>query len=371
MKVDEIYTVLKTAKDAGWLKVDEAALLDALLNERGFFEVYEQKEKDATLWALATMVNVTMDGVKRSAYTKHKIDMVECTLSSSGNITWKAYALDGAVIYLRQKDKDKYIQHGIWSELNKIEVGGKSSVADAWLHTSPDGSFRKVERVEGGWGFIHQVPEQALVDVMLNGADAVERPKRQAEVIQWAKGLVDAGDFVVIDTETTGLHNAYPVQVAVLAADGTVLFDELIKLPEGVRIDPGAARVHGITTEKLEHAPTWDKVAARFWKVVDDKRVVIYNAAYDVPVIQRIQNAYPNVPRPEDLRVAECECAMEMFAQWAGDWNDHHGNYRWVKLTDAAKSEGVPVQDAHSALGDCRMTLGLIKALAAKAETIS
>ena len=45
---------------------------------------------------------------------------------------------------------------------------------------------------------------------------------------------------------------------------------------------------------------------------------------------------------------------MLMYAQFVGEWNPRHGDYRWQRL---------PSGD-HSAIGDCRATLALIHKMA-------
>lgn len=52
-------------------------------------------------------------------------------------------------------------------------------------------------------------------------------------------------------------------------------------------------------------------------------------------------------------------------AEFHGDWNDYHQSYRWQKLTDAVRQMRVTVDaKAHDALGDCLMTLAVIKKMA-------
>ena len=40
------------------------------------------------------------------------------------------------------------------------------------------------------------------------------------------------------------------------------------------------------------------------------------------------------------------------------------GRYRWQKLSAAAQQQGVTVGNGHRALGDCLMTLGVVRAMA-------
>lgn len=55
---------------------------------------------------------------------------------------------------------------------------------------------------------------------------------------------------------------------------------------------------------------------------------------------------------------------MLQYSEYAGEWNAKEGSWKWQKLTTAAFQLGVEVCNAHDALGDVVMTLGVIRALA-------
>jgi len=72
--------------------------------------------------------------------------------------------------------------------------------------------------------------------------------------IQEARALLETNP-VYLDTETTGMHlSAEVIEIGVIDDQANVLFDSLVR-PRG-KIDPAAGRVHGITAEMLEGAPT-------------------------------------------------------------------------------------------------------------------
>ena len=52
---------------------------------------------------------------------------------------------------------------------------------------------------------------------------------------------------------------------------------------------------------------------------------------------------------------------MLQYAKFWGEWDDYRGNYKWQKLIHAARQQGIEVQNAHRALGDCLMTLAVMK----------
>ncbi|MEO1443658.1 MAG: 3'-5' exonuclease, partial [Chloroflexota bacterium] len=91
------------------------------------------------------------------------------------------------------------------------------------------------------------------------------------------------------------------------------------------------------------------------------KNVVIYNAKYDRKMMHRSdeRSALPRVNYKEE---ATYWCAMEHYAEFWGE--KRYGSFTWQKLTAAADQQGVVVENAHDALGDCLMTLGVIRSMA-------
>lgn len=182
----------------------------------------------------------------------------------------------------------------------------------------------------------------------------------RASAIAWAHDLLAADDWVILDSETTGLDAAEFVQLAVIDHTGAVLFDSLLK-PEG-EIEPGAARVHGITAEMVKDAPSFEDVYDEVRDILDGRRVVVYNAPFDWGVwrlAERRVCASRTVPPLWDP-IGSCPwtCAMLPYSRYIGEWNDYRQDYRWQKL---------PAGD-HSALGDCRACLRVIQEMAEAGE---
>ena len=400
MEAKEIYTVLAVAADVGLINFNFDELCKRTLADGHFLQIFDHKREGTSyIWAVADLLEERLEspGAQASAtfpgYKVHMIQNVEKSISKSGNVTWKAFDEDDAVIFLRQAHKGLMMDAGILQQLNYMKVGDVVELeAGAFIHTTEDGDFRKPVIFDGIWKFesIDYAPDDDDIRTMTEAKlrdhqnslcspvpvhDAMdeppdfsvpvpEAPVHQLKAIRWADEMVSEGDFVVLDTETTGL-DGYPVQVAVIGSDGAVLFDELIKPPDGVTMHPKALAVHGITLDSLKDKPEWDVMAKRFKAVVRGKRVVIYNAKFDIGIIKRATDHYNRGVIPWK----SAECAMEQYAEFNGDWNDYRGNFRWVALTEAARALGVRVADAHNALGDCLMTLGVVKALAAKARS--
>jgi DNA polymerase-3 subunit epsilon len=165
------------------------------------------------------------------------------------------------------------------------------------------------------------------------------------------------GDFLVLDTETTGLRWGEVCQVAIIDHTGAVRLNTLVQPMEG--IPDAAARIHGITGDQVADAPCWREVAPTVKQIIQGRDLVVYNAAYDRKMLHCSAEVL-DMDRIEWLAVARWHCAMLAYAAFWGDWNDYHGNYRWQSLTNACRQQKIEVQAAHSALGDCLMTLELV-----------
>ena len=180
---------------------------------------------------------------------------------------------------------------------------------------------------------------------------ATARRRDREEAAAWAREILDDPATVILDTETTGL-NGYLVEIAVTDRRGQVLLDTLVN--PVCEIEAGAAAVHGLTLDVLAGAPTYAELAERLWSVLNGRRVVIYNSAFDCDTIlfnEVLRAARALGPEPRDAVArywkpvrarSRWECAMEMYAAWFGAFDDYHGDYTWQ-----------PLGGGHRALADC------------------
>jgi DNA polymerase-3 subunit epsilon len=191
------------------------------------------------------------------------------------------------------------------------------------------------------------------------GGEILEANKRQAAA--WASNLLAAPDgWCILDTETTGLSPVdQVVEVSVLAPDETVLFNSRVKAD--CPIEPDAEAIHHISKAVLENAPTFEEIWPNLVAAIGSRRVVTYNKKFDARMLYQTGDACGNDISEavrEFFRDRWQRCAMEMYAGFIGKWNAFKGSYRWQPL---------PGGD-HSALGDCRATLAVIKEMAKAVE---
>lgn len=182
----------------------------------------------------------------------------------------------------------------------------------------------------------------------------------KARAAAWARQVLAEPDkYVILDTETTGLDSsAEVVQVAVIDPRGEVLLDTLVR-PVGT-IPEAASRIHGITYKDVADAPGFADVLPQLQTACRGRTVIIYNADYDTRLLWQSAKAAGGQELCLDARAATgvCNCAMHWYAQWVGEIGQY-GDYRWQRL---------PGGD-HSALGDCRATLEVLKRMAGEGES--
>ena len=173
----------------------------------------------------------------------------------------------------------------------------------------------------------------------------------QRESIVWARRILKRrNDYVIVDTETTGLGEADEIiQLAAIDPSGNILFDSNICPSRQTQISHGATAIHGLTMEMLRDCPRFSDLAIPLRKALGVKLIVTYNALFDARLYLQsylIAGGY--------LTKQDWECAMHWYAKYVGEWNYYHNDYKWQKLAGGD----------HTALGDCFATLRLIEKMA-------
>lgn len=169
----------------------------------------------------------------------------------------------------------------------------------------------------------------------------------------------------ILDTETTGLDDsAEIVEISIIDQNGSVVLDTLVKPLNPIPAEVTA--IHGITNDMVANAPSWAAIHDRVLSILTSKPLVIYNADYDLRMLAQTAKLYG---LRDSLNGLSAGCAMSAYAEFYGEWNETRGDYRWQRLANAARQQGVVVDGkAHRALADVKMTLGIIKAMARSGE---
>jgi DNA polymerase-3 subunit epsilon len=166
----------------------------------------------------------------------------------------------------------------------------------------------------------------------------------------WARSLLESRDWVLLDTETTGISSQDEiVQIAVMAPDGAALLNTLICPTRPIPLE--STQIHGITDADVQDAPLFPEIFDRLKEITAGKRIIVYNASFDVRLIRQTLAKYDkSFSGIEDEQV---ECAMLQYSAWFGElWPN--GGYKWQRLRGGD----------HTALGDCRATLAVIRKMA-------
>jgi DNA polymerase III epsilon subunit-like protein len=149
---------------------------------------------------------------------------------------------------------------------------------------------------------------------------------------------------VYLDTETTGIGaNAEIVEISIVDADGEVLVDTLVKPHRRIPMD--AVRIHGITDQMVQSAPSWMLVWPNVEKILHDRVVGIYNAEFDLRMMRQNNQLYELVWRYPARKVF---CIMKMYAEF-------YGSGRWQTLENAGLQCGIPLPNSHRALDDTKL----------------
>ena len=174
------------------------------------------------------------------------------------------------------------------------------------------------------------------------------------------KQVIGSGDYVILDTETTGLRDAEIIQIAIISSNGEVLLDTLIKPIRPIPQD--AIRIHGITNEMVA-----DKLGIMYFydqirQLLSGRNVIVFNVAYDKQILyDSLQIA--NIQEVNWDQESKWFCAMEAFSELKGEWNAKSKSYKWQSLSKACDYYNLPIIDAHNALGDCLLTLQVCKSM--------
>ncbi len=166
--------------------------------------------------------------------------------------------------------------------------------------------------------------------------------------VDWAKSVLADSQAIILCTKTTGHDSASEViQLVIMRVDGTVLLDQLIH--SQAPIPDEASMLHHITNQTVTGQPAWPELHDQVEQILQAASLVImYNAESETRFLTQTARRY-NLTLPH----FQANCAMELYAQYYGEWSDYYNAFRWQKLVGG-----------QSALADSQAILGLLREMA-------
>ena len=199
-------------------------------------------------------------------------------------------------------------------------------------------------------------------------------PDDRAKAIERAQKYIER-DPLFLDTETTGLSGMHEIcEIAIVNLAGDVLINTLVRPTR--MIDHQTSQIHGITNEMVKDASMFCDILPRLEQILRGREVIVYNVEFDQDKLWRsaVANgcgfgmednpawwmAYPTGEETRGgIRVYKSpwHCAMELYAQYYGDWNVGTSSYRWQRLSSAALQCGIDLPlGIHRAFNDAELT---------------
>lgn len=189
------------------------------------------------------------------------------------------------------------------------------------------------------------VPEGRITLIRMDGTDA---------------DVLAANDYVVFDTETTGLnHNTDKViEMSLLKVSGGKIVDEYCTLvnPE-MHIPSRSTKIHGICDDDVKDAPHYDEVGGQMVDFLGNCLIVGHNVKFDLGFLGGLLE---NVVLPEDLTWRYVDTIPMAKAAYPG-MEDY-------KLQTLVKTLGIETAGAHRAHADTLATRELFELCRARLE---
>jgi len=290
------------------------------------------------------------------------ISMRRGVTSNSNSPMWRCVCRDGERVNIfkhTDPKKNTYtLFHEWWPEMDGLVMDQviefKEHPIGVIMRRTSDGKF---------WDPVEVGPRDGDPDpVFTPDADMFKEKSKN-----WARNVsaVQLLDWVIVwDTETTGVGTDDEiVSIAACNPLGDRLLDLRIRPEHPERLlegDPSPASITGITPESLAKCPTFPQVYSQIKQVLDGQIWVIYNSGFDTKMLDQVCIRHGLTP----ITPLGVNDAMEMFAEWNGEWNPVYRKFVPKTLTVAAETMGIIADNAHDALADVLTTVALVRALA-------
>ena len=177
----------------------------------------------------------------------------------------------------------------------------------------------------------------------------------------FSKNIKDIHDYVIIDTETTGLNGKYD-QIIELSAikyinnEPVEIFETLIK--PTCHIPYVTTKVHGITDDMVKDAPTIEEVLDDFEQFIEDLPLVGHNLLFDLTFIHYAGSTL--------LQNRKLYCTYRLASKLISKPYSVANH----KLQTLCQYFDISIENHHRAYADCYMTGQLFQHLQALSPTM-
>ena len=183
---------------------------------------------------------------------------------------------------------------------------------------------------------------------MPNLADRAGVFRRRSEVARPAA-------YVVFDSETTGtdprVDEIVSLAVARLDGDGVETGRYVRLVRPSQLIPPEATEVHGIDAVDVADAPRFGEIAGEVLELLDGAVFVAHNASFDLAMLKSELARAGAEYEPTGIA-----CTLDAFRLLEPMADDH-------RLGSICARRGIPLDEAHDALGDVLATVELLRVL--------
>jgi DNA polymerase-3 subunit epsilon len=176
-------------------------------------------------------------------------------------------------------------------------------------------------------------------------------PRPSDETEELLRTPLELLEFVVFDSETTGLHPSQGDKIVSLSAvrirrgklQYADIFDTMVN--PGRNIPSESIKFHGITEEMAQDAPTLEQIYPKFVEYVSSAVLVAHSAGFDKKFLDMAAAQY-GMLRVDNPILDTLFLSVGIHK----DLSEGHS------LDDIAKRLGVKTEDRHSSLSDCYTT---------------
>ena len=161
-------------------------------------------------------------------------------------------------------------------------------------------------------------------------------------------------DFVILDTETTGLsRDDEVIELAIVDMSGKILYHSLFA--PTVEVNPNASRVNGYTKENLKNEKKFKDEWEKIKQAIGYRTVLGHNVDFDQRLVEQTLRRYGLNPN-EATRVFSNAYDSKKIAK-------AHLTTKSYGLESLANMVGIEEKELHNAKDDCLLTLKFLKRL--------